>query len=151
MRIIKRSAGILEIGIDDSSLREIAMRSRGTPRVANRLLKRVRDFSQVKGSGVIDPEVTDLALTALGVDERGLEDLDRDILRVIIERFHGGPVGIDTIAAALGEERVTIEDAYEPYLIQIGYLYRTKQGRMVSDLAYRHLGLSTEGEQQSFV
>ena len=151
MRIIKRSAGILEIGIDDASLREIAMRSRGTPRVANRLLKRVRDFSQVKGSGVIDPEVTDLALTALGVDERGLEDLDRDILRVIIERFHGGPVGIDTIAAALGEERVTIEDAYEPYLIQIGYLYRTKQGRMVSDLAYRHLGLSTEGEQQSFV
>ena len=151
MRIIKRSAGILEIGIDDASLREIAMRSRGTPRVANRLLKRVRDFSQVKGSGVIDPEVTDLALTALGVDERGLEDLDRDILRVIIERFHGGPVGIDTIAAALGEERVTIEDAYEPYLIQIGYLYRTKQGRMVSDLAYRHLGLSPEGEQQSFV
>ena len=139
--IIKRSAGLLSVDIDEKSLLEIATRSRGTPRVANRLLKRVRDFSQVKGSGTIDLDVTNLALSALGVDDKGLENLDRKILRVIIERFHGGPVGIDTIAAAIGEERVTIEDAYEPYLIQSGFLYRTKQGRMVSDLAYTHLGL----------
>ena len=148
-KILSRSADILEVSCDEASLKEIAMRSRGTPRVANRLLKRVRDFSQVKGNGTVDLAVTDLALQALGVDERGLEGLDREILTVIIERFHGGPVGIDTIAAALGEERVTIEDVYEPYLIQIGYLYRTKQGRMASDLAYRHLGLVPEG-QQSF-
>ncbi|MCI2061394.1 MAG: Holliday junction branch migration DNA helicase RuvB [Eubacteriaceae bacterium] len=141
MKIIDRSSGILGVPIDEDSKRELAMRSRGTPRVANRLLKRVRDFSQVKGEGVITPEITVNALEALGVDEMGLEHLDRELLRVIIERFHGGPVGIDTIAAAIGEERITLEDIYEPYLIQTGLLYRTQKGRMVSDLAYKHMGL----------
>ncbi|MEA4922790.1 MAG: Holliday junction branch migration DNA helicase RuvB [Eubacteriaceae bacterium] len=147
MTIIRRSAGILGVETDEESLREMAVRSRGTPRVANRILKRVRDFSQVKGNGAIDLKITNKALDALGVDEMGLENLDRDILRVIIERFHGGPVGIDTIAAAIGEERITIEDVYEPYLIQAGFLHRTKQGRMVSEQAYHHLGLETDGEQ----
>lgn len=142
MEIIARSAKILEIEIDEPSLEEIARRSRGTPRVANRLLKRIRDFSQVRGSGAIDLAITQTAMTALEVDAMGLENLDRTILSVVIDRFGGGPVGIDTIAAAIGEERVTIEDVYEPYLIQIGYLYRTKQGRMVSSLAYEHLGLT---------
>ena len=119
----------------------MAKRSRGTPRVANRLLKRVRDFSQVRGTGVIDKEITDSTLKSLGIDEMGLESLDREILTLIIDRFKGGPVGIDTIAAAIGEERVTIEDVYEPYLIQAGFLHRTQKGRMVSEEAYRHLGI----------
>ena len=140
--ILKRSSQILGVAIDDISLEEIAKRSRGTPRVANRLLKRVRDFSQVEGDGCIDSKITGKALDALEVDKLGLEDLDREILRIIIERFHGGPVGIDTIAASIGEERVTIEDVYEPYLIQSGLLYRTQKGRMVSDDAYHHLGLT---------
>ena len=150
-RIIERSAEILGVAADEASMEEIARRSRGTPRVANRMLKRVRDFSQVKGSGDIDIEITKKALKALGVDELGLESLDREILRTIIERFKGGPVGIDTIAASIGEERVTIEDVYEPYLIQTGLLYRTQKGRMVSEAAYRHLGLTPEddGEQLS--
>jgi Holliday junction DNA helicase RuvB len=142
-QIIRRSAVILGVDIDEQSLTEIAMRSRGTPRIANRLLKRVRDFSQVKGNGTINMEITQMALDAMGVDKRGLENLDREILQVIIDRFHGGPVGIDTIAAAIGEERVTIEDVYEPYLIQTGFLYRTKQGRVVSELGYQHLGLTS--------
>ncbi|HHX13470.1 MAG TPA: Holliday junction branch migration DNA helicase RuvB [Clostridiales bacterium] len=142
-RIIQRSANILGIPIDGKSLTDLAHRSRGTPRVANRLLRRVRDFSQVLGSGVIDQAITDQTLQALGIDHLGLEGLDRDILATIIHRFNGGPVGIDTIAAAIGEERVTIEDVYEPYLIQSGLLHRTSKGRMVSDLAYRHLGLSS--------
>lgn len=144
MTIIRRSAGILGVEVDEESLREMAVRSRGTPRVANRILKRVRDFSQVKGSGKIDIDITKKTLDALGVDDLGLENLDRQILRIIIERFHGGPVGIDTIAAATGEDKVTIEDIYEPYLIQQGLLARTKQGRIVTDLAYRHLGLKPE-------
>ncbi len=150
-RIIERSAEILGVAADEASMEEMARRSRGTPRVANRMLKRVRDFSQVKGSGDIDIEITKKALKALGVDELGLESLDREILRTIIERFKGGPVGIDTIAASIGEERVTIEDVYEPYLIQTGLLYRTQKGRMVSEAAYRHLGLTPEddGEQLS--
>jgi len=146
--IIKRSSEILNIAIDEESLMEMARRSRGTPRVANRLLKRVRDFSQVKGSGVIDLDITKKTLLSLGIDQEGLEGLDREILRVIIERFHGGPVGIDTISAAIGEERVTIEDVYEPYLIQAGYLHRTQKGRIASDLAYRHLGLENPKEEQ---
>jgi holliday junction DNA helicase RuvB len=141
-RIIRRSAEILNITIDEESLIELARRSRGTPRVANRLLKRVRDFCQVKGSGNIDMDITNKTLTALGIDKRGLESLDREILALIINRFHGGPVGIDTIAAAIGEERVTIEDLYEPYLIQSGFLHRTQKGRMVSEEAYLHLGLA---------
>ncbi len=141
MQIIDRSARILGVEIDENSKKELARRSRGTPRVANRFLKRVRDFSQVKGNGKITPEITVMALEALGVDEMGLEHLDREMLRVIIERFGGGPVGINTIAAAIGEEQITLEDVYEPYLIQTGMLYRTQKGRMASELAYRHLGI----------
>lgn len=140
--IIRRSADILNIAIDKPSYTELATRSRGTPRVANRLLKRVRDFSQVKGTGAIDRDITHKTLNALGIDEQGLEALDREILTIIIQRFHGGPVGIDTIAASIGEERVTIEDVYEPYLIQRGFLHRTQKGRMVSEDAYRHLAIA---------
>ncbi len=143
-KIIARSASILGVTADEKSMDEMARRSRGTPRVANRMLKRVRDFSQVKGSGNIDIDITNKALNALGVDEMGLESLDREILRTIIERFRGGPVGIDTIAASIGEERVTIEDVYEPYLIQIGFLHRTPKGRVVSEAAYRHMGLEPD-------
>lgn len=139
--IIKRSANLLNIGVDEVSLEEMAKRSRGTPRVANRILKRVRDFSQVKGSGIIDLQITNETLESLGVDEHGLESLDREILRMIIDRFRGGPVGIDTIAASIGEDRITIEDVYEPYLIQSGFLHRTQKGRMVSEQAYKHLGI----------
>ncbi|MDD2572852.1 MAG: Holliday junction branch migration DNA helicase RuvB [Eubacteriales bacterium] len=149
--IIKRSSDILDISIDQASMKELAMRSRGTPRVANRLLKRVRDFSQVKGTGSIDRDITKKTLKALGIDEKGLEGLDREILSIIIQRFNGGPVGIDTIAASIGEERVTIEDVYEPYLMQAGFLHRTQKGRMASQEAYKHLGLtSPEDEQLSF-
>ncbi len=147
MRILQRSADLLDVAIDEDSLRDLAGRSRGTPRVANRMLKRVRDFSQVKGEGRIDRKITDKTLDALGVDAYGLERLDREILTMIIDRFKGGPVGIDTIAAAIGEERITIEDVYEPYLIQSGFLHRTKKGRVVSEAAYRHLGIPLpEGE-----
>ena len=139
--IIRRSAAILGIEADGDSIREMAKRSRGTPRVANRILKRIRDFSQVKGSGAIDVATTREGLAALEIDDMGLERLDREILLAIIERFGGGPVGVDTIAASIGEERVTIEDAHEPYLLQIGFLSRTPKGRMATDLAYRHLGL----------
>jgi len=144
-KIASRSAGILDVRIDDESLTEISRRSRGTPRVVNRLLKRVRDFAQVKGNGIIDMDITSTALEAMGVDHMGLENLDREIIRMIIDRFGGGPVGIDTIAAAIGEEKVTIEDVYEPYLIQAGFLHRTQKGRMVSEMAYRHLGLEPDG------
>ena len=140
-QIMRRTARILNVEIDGESTRMLAARSRGTPRVANRLLKRVRDFSQVLGNGKIDPPIVESTLKSLGIDELGLEDLDRRILKLIIEQFQGGPVGIDTIAASLGEERVTIEDAYEPYLMQAGLLHRTLKGRMASINAYRHLGL----------
>ncbi|MDD7511761.1 MAG: Holliday junction branch migration DNA helicase RuvB [Peptostreptococcaceae bacterium] len=138
--IISRSAELLGVEADEESLTEMARCSRGTPRVANRLLKRVRDFSQVRGDGRITKDITGKALKALGIDALGLERLDREILNAIIDRFNGGPVGIDTIAASIGEERVTIEDAYEPYLIQTGLLYRTQKGRMVSELGYKHMG-----------
>lgn len=144
MTIISRSAGLLEVGVDDESLREMAMRSRGTPRVANRILKRVRDFSQVEGNGIINLAITQKALDALGVDKLGLENIDRQMLTSIITLFKGGPVGVDTIAASIGEERVTIEDVYEPYLIQQGLLHRTPKGRVVSEAAYKHLGLEHE-------
>ena len=148
MRIIHRSAGILGVEAEEEAVRQMALRSRGTPRVANRVLKRVRDFSQVRGDGRIDTAIAARAFQALGIDDLGLEGLDREILMLLIDRFKGGPVGIDTIAAALGEERITIEDVYEPYLIQMGLLKRTQKGRMVSDAAYRHLGIErvTEGE-----
>ncbi|MGN0736204.1 MAG: Holliday junction branch migration DNA helicase RuvB [Anaerovoracaceae bacterium] len=148
-QIIKRTAGILGVAIDEESVGEMARRSRGTPRVANRMLKRIRDFSQVKGNGSIDIGITREGLAALGVDELGLERLDREILTTIIKRFNGGPVGIDTIAASIGEERVTIEDVYEPYLIQSGLLYRTPKGRMVSKDGYRHMGLAYAGDDEN--
>ena len=148
-KILRRSASLLNVGIDEDSLDEMAKRSRGTPRVANRMLKRIRDFSQVKGNGNIDLEITREGLEALGVDELGLEKLDRDIILTIIERFSGGPVGIDTIAASLGEEKVTLEDVNEPFLIQSGLLYRTQKGRMVSREGYKHFGLDyPEFEEQ---
>ena len=147
-QIIRRSAGIVGIEADEESITEMARRSRGTPRVANRILKRIRDFSQVKGQGVITGEITREGLEALQIDSMGLERLDREILQAIIERFNGGPVGIDTIAASIGEERVTIEEAYEPYLLQIGFLSRTQKGRMVTSLAYRHLGLTPPEEKE---
>lgn len=147
-QIIKRSATLMGLQTEDSALKLMAQCSRGTPRVANRILKRVRDFSQVKGDGIIDYEITRKSLDALGVDSLGLEQLDREILSAIITRFDGGPVGIDTIAASIGEERVTIEDAYEPYLIQTGLLYRTQKGRMVSQLGYEHMGIDFDREEK---
>ncbi|MBQ1959563.1 MAG: Holliday junction branch migration DNA helicase RuvB, partial [Firmicutes bacterium] len=147
-KILGRTAHILGVEIDERSLNEMARRSRGTPRVANRMLKRIRDFSQVKGNGIIDIDITREGLSALGVDGLGLERLDREILTTIIERFNGGPVGIDTIAASIGEERVTIEDVNEPYLIQAGLLYRTPKGRMVSRDGYKHLGIDYHGDDE---
>ena len=149
MKIASRTAGLLGTQIDEDALKAIAVRSRGTPRVVNRLLKRVRDFAQVEGSDTITMDITDRALKAMNVDDMGLEQLDREILRVIIERFGGGPVGIDTIAASIGEERITIEDAYEPYLIQAGFMHRTQKGRVASELAYKHLGIEFVGDQIS--
>ena len=140
-QIVKRSASLLGIDIDEASMRELSSRSRGTPRVANRLLKRVRDFAQVMGEGRIDIDITNKALLSLGIDEKGLEGLDRDILRLIIDKFGGGPVGIDTISASIGEERITIEDVYEPYLLQAGLLHRTPKGRMASRDAWLWLGI----------
>ncbi len=146
--IIKRSAGIIGVEADDESVAEMARRSRGTPRVANRILKRIRDFSQVRGNGRITADIARQGFEALDIDPMGLERLDREILTAIIERFNGGPVGIDTIAASIGEERVTIEEAYEPYLLQIGFLSRTQKGRMVTPLAYKHLGLEIPEEDR---
>ena len=139
--ILRRTANVLDASIDEASLDEIARRSRGAPRIGNRLIKRVRDFSSVISDGNIDIDITLRALEALGVDELGLEKLDRDILTTIIKGFNGGPVGIETIASAIGEERVTIEDANEPYLIQAGLIYRTQKGRVASRAAYEHMGL----------
>ncbi|HHV73518.1 MULTISPECIES: Holliday junction branch migration DNA helicase RuvB [unclassified Thermoanaerobacterium] len=140
--IIKRSSAILNIGINDEAAYELGRRSRGTPRIANRLLKRVRDFAQVKGNGFIDFHIAKDALDMLGVDDMGLEYIDRKMLKSIIEKFSGGPVGIDTIAASIGEESDTIEDVYEPYLMQIGFLNRTPRGRIATKLAYEYLNYS---------
>ena len=140
-RIVKRSAGILEINIDDISALEIAKRSRGTPRIANRLLKRVRDYAIVLGNGNIDLKVTKHALNKLEIDELGLDETDRKMLNMMITQYNGRPVGVETIATSLGEEIDTIEDVYEPYLIQIGFLARTPRGRIPLKLAYEHLGL----------
>jgi len=149
-RIVHRSAGILDIEIDAPGAAEIACRSRGTPRIANRLLKRVRDYAQVRAEGVITLEVARQALTMLEVDEIGLDEVDRNILMTIIEKFDGGPVGLDTLAASTGEENVTIEDVYEPYLLQLGFIARTPRGRICTQAAYKHLGIPTKG-QQSFL
>jgi Holliday junction DNA helicase RuvB len=140
-RIVTRSAGILQIGMDDEGANEIAGRSRGTPRVANRLLRRVRDFAEVKGDGFINRAIAAAAMDMLQVDELGFDVMDRRLLKMIIETFDGGPVGVDSIAAALSEERGTIEDVLEPYLIQQGYLARTARGRIATSRAYRHFGL----------
>jgi Holliday junction DNA helicase RuvB len=141
-RIVQRSARLLEIEVDAEGAREIAGRSRGTPRIANRLLRRVRDYAQVKGSGRVTREVADAALGMIDVDAVGLDVMDRKLLLAVIEKFGGGPVGIDNLAAAIGEERDTIEDVLEPFLIQQGYLQRTTRGRMATVSAYRHFGLA---------
>ena len=141
-RILKRSASILKVPIDDDAAMEIARRSRGTPRIANALLRRVRDFAQVKGTGRIDHEITQYALTALNIDRFGLDETDNKILLTIIDKFRGGPVGITTIATAIGEDAGTVEEVYEPYLIMEGFIKRTPRGRMVTELAYKHLGRS---------
>ena len=141
-QIVTRSAGILGIGIDNDGALEIASRSRGTPRIANRLLKRVRDIAQVEFDGEITEKVAQSALARFEIDELGLDDFDRKMLSTIITNYGGGPVGLDTLAAALGEEAVTIEDVYEPYLMQIGFLTRTARGRCVTKLAYEHLGIA---------
>lgn len=140
-QIIERAAGLLDITIDPYGAAEIARRSRGTPRIANRLLKRVRDFAQVQGNGAITAEIADVALAAMEVDKQGLDATDRNVLRAIITQFGGGPVGIDTIAAAISEETTTIEDVCEPYLMQNGFLLRTPRGRMATSAAYAHLGI----------
>lgn len=146
-QIVRRSAGILQIEIDFAGALEIASRSRGTPRIANRLLKRVRDIAQVEYDGKITEQVAIRALARFEIDELGLDDFDRRMLKTIIFNYNGGPVGLETLAAAVGEESVTIEDVYEPYLMQIGFLTRTPRGRMVTDAAYRHLDLKKPGQQ----
>lgn len=147
-KIVVRSAGILGVDIVPEGAHEIASRSRGTPRIANRLLRRVRDFAQVVGDGVITREVADMALSSLEVDKLGLDALDRRMLRSIIEFYGGGPVGLETLAATINEEAVTLEDVYEPYLLQKGFLTRTPRGRCVTRKAYEHLGIMYEGQQQ---
>jgi Holliday junction DNA helicase RuvB len=139
--IVTRSAGILGIAITEDGAYEIASRSRGTPRIANRLLKRVRDFAQVKGKEEIDNEIAQFALDRLEIDELGLDATDKRMLETIIKFYDGGPVGLDTLAATVGEEAITLEDVYEPYLLQIGFLSRTPRGRCVTRLAYEHLGI----------
>ncbi|KAF5054060.1 Holliday junction branch migration DNA helicase RuvB [Oscillibacter ruminantium] len=143
--IVKRSAGILGVPIEDTGALEIAKRSRGTPRIANRMLRRVRDFAQVKADGTITRAVADQALCALEVDHLGLDSVDRRMLTAIIANYSGGPVGLETLAATIGEEAVTLEDVYEPYLMQLGFLTRTPRGRCVTHRAYSHLGLSVPG------
>jgi Holliday junction DNA helicase RuvB len=149
--IVKRSAGILRVKINPDAANEIARRSRGTPRIANLLLRRLRDFAQIKGDGTINMEISQVALTALHVDKHGLDEMDNRILSTIIEKFKGGPVGISTISTAVGEDAGTIEEVYEPFLIQEGYLMRTPRGREATELAYKHLGkLNLRGPDKLF-
>lgn len=145
--IITRSADILDVPCNSNAAHEIALRSRGTPRIANALLRRVRDFAQVKGSGAIDKEIATYSLEALNIDKYGLDEIDNKILLIIIDKFKGGPVGISTIATALGEDGGTIEEVYEPFLIKEGFMKRTPRGREVTELAYKHLGRYKESEQ----
>lgn len=152
MKIIRRSAGILQVPISDKAAMEIARRSRGTPRIANALLRRVRDFAQVRGNGAIDTAIAEMALSALNIDSFGLDEIDNKILSVIIDKFQGGPVGISTIATAIGEDAGTVEEVYEPYLIMEGFMKRTPRGRVLTELAYRHLGrnmYSLSGDEPS--
>jgi Holliday junction DNA helicase RuvB len=144
--IVTRSARLLNISVDEQGAKEIARRSRGTPRIANRLLRRVRDFAQVKADGFIKGDIADQALNMLQVDASGFDHMDRRLLLTMIEKFSGGPVGVDSLAAAISEERDTIEDVLEPYLIQQGYIARTPRGRIVTDHAYKHFGLSKSGK-----
>lgn len=144
-KIIKRSAMILNVPIDDDAAIEIARRSRGTPRIANALLRRVRDFAQVKGNGRIDRDIARISLSALNIDQYGLDEIDNKILLTIIDKFRGGPVGVSTIATAIGEDTGTVEEVYEPYLIMEGFIKRTQRGRMVTPLAYQHLGRPMTG------
>lgn len=146
--IILRSAKVLEVGIDDKGAYALARRSRGTPRIANRLLKRVRDFAQIKYEGYISEEVANYALDLLDVDKEGLDQTDRNLLITMIERFQGGPVGLETLAATVGEDSGTIEDVYEPYLLKNGFIQRTPRGRIVTDSAYCHLGISRENDEK---
>ena len=148
--IVSRSAEILGTKIDKGGSMEIARRSRGTPRIANRLLKRVRDFAQIKGDGVVTREIADLALSRMEIDPIGLDMIDRKMMMFIIENFSGGPVGLDTLAASIGEDPNTIEDVYEPYLLQLGFLNRTPRGRMATAKAYEHFGVPFSGEQLTF-
>lgn len=148
--IVKRSAGILNIPIEDNAAREIARRARGTPRIANALLRRVRDFAQVKGTGNIDLKIAKYALEALEVDSYGLDEMDNKILATIIDKFKGGPVGLTTIATAVGEDSGTIEEVYEPYLIQEGFIMRTPRGRQATEIAYKHLGRERKPDQGEF-
>jgi Holliday junction DNA helicase RuvB len=147
-KIVHRSASILNIGIDEQAAIEIASRSRGTPRIANSLLRRIRDFAQVMGNGKIDLEITRYGLNALNIDQHGLDEMDNKILSVIIEKFKGGPVGLNTIATAVGEESGTIEEVYEPFLIKEGYLKRTPRGREATEAAFRHIGKHAPGNSQ---
>ncbi|MEJ2609703.1 MAG: Holliday junction branch migration DNA helicase RuvB [Candidatus Thiodiazotropha sp.] len=147
-RIVTRSAGILNIGIDAAGADEVARRSRGTPRIANRLLRRVRDYAQVKGDGYISAKLADQALQMLKVDGIGFDNMDRHLLLAVIEKFDGGPVGVDNLAAAIGEEKGTIEDVIEPYLIQQGFMMRTPRGRVVTQAAYQHFGLASVADEQ---
>ncbi|MCQ2461195.1 MAG: Holliday junction branch migration DNA helicase RuvB [Clostridia bacterium] len=146
--IVKRSADVLGIGIEEDGAVELASRSRGTPRIANRLLKRARDFAEVVGNGVITKETAELALARMEIDPLGLDNIDRLLLTAMIKNYNGGPVGLDTIAAAIGEEAITIEDVYEPYLMQIGFLSRTPRGRMVTPAGYKHLGIPYQGKPE---
>ncbi len=151
-RIVTRSAGLLKVSIDEQGASEIARRSRGTPRIANNLLRRVRDFAQVKGDGTITNEIADAALAMLEIDSHGLDEMDKRILETIIVKFGGGPVGVNSIAAAVGEESDTLEEVYEPFLIMEGYLQRTPQGRTATELGYQRLGLKmTDGQQQNLI
>lgn len=145
-KIVARAAGLMKVGAEPDGLNEVACRARGTPRIALRLLKRVRDYAQVRGAGVITKPMADQALTLLGIDQLGLDDVDIRVLRTIIEKFDGGPVGLDTIAASISEERDTIEDVYEPYLLQLGFLNRTPKGRIATRLAYEHLKIPYNGK-----
>ena len=147
-KIVQRAAALLDISLEEEGAREIALCSRGTPRVALRLLKRVRDYAQVKGDGVVTGEIAREALSFMEIDSFGLDRMDRAILRTIVEKFGGGPVGIDTLSAALSEERDTIEDVYEPFLIQMGYIHRTPRGRVATRRAYEYLGISPQGAEQ---